>query len=115
MIWDGFKAQSTEKVKLGLEHLNIKDVVAPKNMTYLSQPFDLAINRVVKKMEQCELGDYFVDCITEALISDLKRDLTTIKVDLKFLTLKPVHAKTVSKVYEHLKSDQDKQVILNGF
>ena len=25
------------------------------------------------------------------------------------------HAKTVSKVYEHLKSDKGKQVILNGF
>ena len=115
LIWDGFKAQSTEKVKLELEHLNIKDVEAPKNMTHLSQPFDLATNRVVKKMEQCEFSDYFADCITEALMSDPKRDVTTIKVDLKFLTLKPIHAKTVSKVYKHLKSDKDKQVILNGF
>ena len=34
---------------------------------------------------------------------------------LKFSKLKPIHAKTVSKVYGHLKSDKDKQVILNGF
>ena len=66
-------------------------------------------------MEQCELSDYFVDCITEALMSGPKRDVTTIKVDLKFSTLKPIHAKMVSKVYKHLKSDKDKQVILNGF
>ena len=80
-------------------------------MAHLSQPFDLATNRVVKKMEQCELSDYFVDCITEALMSGPKRDVTTIKVDLKFSTLTPIHAKTVAKVYKHLKSDKDKQVI----
>ena len=37
------------------------------------------------------------------------------KVDLKLSTLKPIHAKTVSKVYEHVKSDQGKQAILSGF
>ena len=95
MIWDAFKTQSTEKVKLELEHLNIKDVEAPKNMTHLSQ--------------------YFADSITEALMAHPKRDFTTIKVDLKFSTLKRIHAKTVSKVYKHLKRDKDKQVILNGF
>ena len=36
LIWDAFKAQSTEKVKLE-EHLNIKDVEVPKNMTHLLQ------------------------------------------------------------------------------
>ena len=35
LIWNAFKAQSTEKVTLKLEHLNIKDVKIPKNMTHL--------------------------------------------------------------------------------
>ena len=52
---------------------------------------------------------------TEALLDDHKRDVTTIKVDLKLSTLKPILAKTVSKVNEHLKSDKGKQAILNGF
>ena len=51
----------------------------------------------------------------EALLPDPKWDVTIIKVDLKLSTLKPTHAKTVSKVYEHLKSDKGKQVILNTF
>ena len=95
MIWDAFKTQSTEKVKLELEHLNIKDVEAPKNIIHLSQ--------------------YFADSITEALMAHPQRDFTTVKVDLKFSTLKRIHAKTVSKVYKHLKRDKDKQFILNGF
>ena len=115
MIWDIFKAQSTEKVKLELEHLNIQDVEVPKNMTHLLQPLDLTTNTVVKKIEQRKFRDYFTNCITEALLADPKRDATTVKKDSKLSTLKPIHAKTVSKVYEHLKSDKDKQVILNGF
>ena len=65
LIWDAFKAQSIEKVKLELEHLNIKDVEVPKNMTHLLQPLDLTTNGVVKKMEQREFRDYFTNCIIE--------------------------------------------------
>ena len=49
-------------------------------------------------MEQREFSDYFTNCITEAILADPKRDVTTIKVDLKLPTPKPIHAKTVSKV-----------------
>ena len=67
-------------------------------------------------MEQREFGDYFTNCITEALLADdLKWDVSTTKVDLKLSTLKLIHAKTISKVYEHLKSDKDRQAKLNGF
>ena len=95
--------------------MNIKDIEVPKNMTHLLQPLDLTTNGVVKKMEQREFSDYFTNCITEALQADTKRDVTTIKVDLKLSTLKPIHAKTISKLYEHLKSDKGKQGISNGF
>ena len=95
--------------------MNIKDIEVPKFMTHLLQPLDLTTNGEVKKMEQCEFSNYFTNCITEALLDDHKRDVTTIKVDLKLSTLKPILAKTVSKVNEHLKSDKGKQAILNGF
>ena len=58
----------------------------------------LTTNGVVKKMEQREFGDYFTNRITEALLTDPKQDVTTIKTDSKLSTLKPKHAKTVSKV-----------------
>ena len=49
------------------------------------------------------------------MLADPKWDVTTIKVDLKLSTLKPINAKTVWKVCKHLKSDQGNQVILNSF
>ena len=114
-FWDAFKAQSTEKIEMELEHLNIKDVEVPKNMTHLLQYLDLTTNGVLKKTEQHEFSHYFANCITEALLADSKRDVTTIKVHLKLSTLKSIHAKTASKVYEDFKSDKGKQIILNGF
>ena len=57
-------------------------------------------------MGQDEFSNYFTNCISEALLTDPKRDVTTIKVDLKLSTLKPVHAETVSKVYKYLKNDK---------
>ena len=45
------------------------------------------------------------------MLADPKRDVTPIKKDLKLSKLKVIHAKMVSKVYVHLKSDKGKQVI----
>ena len=115
LILDAFKAQSTETVKLVLENLNIKDVQVPKNITRLLQPIDLTTNGLVKKMGQREFSNYFTTCITDTMLKDPKRDVTTIKVYLKLPTLKPLNAKTVCKVYQFLKADEGKKTILNGF
>ncbi|PFX26609.1 hypothetical protein AWC38_SpisGene8728 [Stylophora pistillata] len=59
LVWDAFKAQSTEKVSSELERLNINVVALPKNMTHLLQPLDLTTNASVKKMEKRGFSDYF--------------------------------------------------------
>ena len=73
LIWDAFKAQATEKFKLELEHLRIKDVKVPKSMTHLLQPLDLTNG----------FRYYLTTCITKALLADPKQNVTTTKVDLK--------------------------------
>ena len=57
LVWDAFKAQSTDKVFSELERLNINVAAVPKNMTHLLQPLDLTTNASVKKMEKRGFSD----------------------------------------------------------
>ena len=50
----------------------------------------------------------------EALTNDPDRDVTTIQVDLCFSTLKPRHAKVMTDMYQHLKSEKGKEIIKAG-
>ena len=115
LLWDAFKAQSTEKVIRELERLAFKQVMVPKNMTHLLQPLDLTTNASVKKMEKRAFSDYFTSTITEAMLQNPQRDVTTIEVDLKLSTLKPMHGKLMLTVYDFLRKEQGKQIILSGW
>ena len=52
-------------------------------------------------MESTAFRDYFRNTITKELESDPNKDVTTIKVDLKLSTLKPIHAKLMNEIYQH--------------
>ena len=78
LIWDDFKAQSTEDVMEELETQGIKDVPVPWTCA-----LDLTTNNAVTKIEQCEFSNYFTSCITNGAQEDPTRDVTTIKVDLR--------------------------------
>ena len=52
LLWDAFKAQSTQKVKDALSANKIEFVMVPKNMTHLLQPLDLTTNASFKKFEK---------------------------------------------------------------
>lgn len=51
LLWDAFKAQSTQSVKYALTINHIELVMVPKNMTHLLQPLDLTTNATFKKFE----------------------------------------------------------------
>ena len=51
----------------------------------------------------------------EALTIDPDQDVTTIKVDLRLSTLRPRHAKVMTDMYQHLKSEKRKQIIKAGW
>ena len=44
LVWDAFKAQSSEAIKETLADLDIVTVMVPKNMTHLLQPLGLTTN-----------------------------------------------------------------------
>ena len=115
IIWDAFGAHRTDSVISKLEVSGIEAVGVPKNLTHLLQPLDLTINSATKKIEKRQFSEYFNKCITNSLQRNPKIDVTTIEVDLRLSTLKPLHAATTTKVYEYLKSENGKKIILAGW
>ena len=59
-------------------------------------------------------SQYFTDTITKALLIDPNRDVASINVDLKLSTLKPLHAKCMSTIYQYLLSPRGQKIISSG-
>ena len=95
LIWDKFKGQGTLRVQERLGELGVVVVMVPKNMTYLLQPLDVTTNGNIRKIEKKKFCNYFASIIISEMLIDSSRDVTTIKIDLKFSILKPLHLNTL--------------------
>ena len=115
ILWDAFGALRTDSVISKLEVSGIEAVGVPTNLTHLLQPLDLTTNSATKKIEKREFSEYFTKCITNSLQRNPKIEVTTIEVDLRLSTLKLLHSATTTKVYEYLKSENGKNIILAGW
>jgi len=113
LLWDAFKAQSTQKVKDALAANQIESVMVPKNMTHLLQPLDLTTNASFKKFEKRAFSEYFTSCIMKEIDPD--REVASIEVDLRLSTLKPRHAKVMIELYDHFQTEAGKKVIKAGW
>ena len=51
----------------------------------------------------------------EALTNDPDRDVTTVQVDLRLSTLNPRHAKVMTVMYHHLKSEKGREIMKAGW
>ena len=109
LVWDAFKAQSTPEVMDTLSSYVKEAVMVPKNMTHLLQPLDLTTNASFKKYEKRVFSEYFTSCIMEALTNDPDQ------MNLHVSTLKPLHAKVMTDMYQHFKSEKSKEIIKAGW
>ena len=98
-----------------LEANGILVVMVPKNMTHLLQPLDLTTNGVFKKQERRAFSDYYTSTIMKELNDNPERDVTTIKVDTKLSTLKPLHIQTLEKIYKFFGTENGRRIIKSGF
>ena len=115
LLCDAFKAQECSSVKVKLGELKIVVVQIPKNMTHLLQPLDLTTNLIFKILEKQSFSKYFTDVITDALADDPDRDVTTIDVDMKLSTMKPLHARCMGETYSYLLSPCGRRIIISGW
>ena len=64
-------------------------------------------------MKKILCSGYFSSLITKELQLNPDKDVTTIKVDLKLSTLKPITGKVMTEIYEHFKHDE-REIILTA-
>ena len=115
LIMDIFKGQMTELVQEVLKENNIFLVQVPANLTYLFRPLDVqgGPNGYVKRMMKNKFTLWYADQITRTL--DEGKDLNNIEVSLKLSVVKPLHAKWIIEMYDHMTSTAAKAVCLKGW
>ena len=116
LIMDVFKGQMTDTVKKVLKENRILLEKVLANLTYLFQPLDVqgGPNGYVKRMMKNKFILWYADQIDQAL--DAGTTLSNIEVSLKLSTVKPLHAKWILEVYNHMTSAEGKKkVCLKGW
>ena len=49
------------------------------------------------------------------MLIDPNKDVTTIEVDLKLSTLKPIHGKVMCQIFDFFKTNEGQVIVKNGF
>ena len=89
--------------------------MVPKNMTQLLRPLDLTTNDLFKKQEKKAFSEDFTNTITNELLKDYNKGVTTIEVDLRFETLKPIQGNVMFQIFDFFKKNEEREIIKNGF
>ena len=80
-------------------------MTVPRNPTNKFQLLDLTINKTAKAFIQNRYNDWFSDQVARQLKSG--NDTTDIKVSLMLSNLKPLHAKWIVDLYNHIEGQNN--------
>ena len=109
MIFDNFKGQCTEDLLKLLDSSNIDVILIPPNCTDRLQPLDLSINKAAKEFLRKQFHKWYAKQVCTRLEQKTKKQ----PVDLRSSVVKPLGARWMVDLYNHLKSKLD--IIRNGF
>ena len=82
-------------------------------MTHVFQPRDLALNKFTKDFLDRTFSGWFSRQISLGLENGVEQD--NIEVDYHLLVLKPLHAKWLVQLYNHMSTDQGNEVVANDW
>ena len=110
LIFDVFRGQTTKKVTDLIEENDCVKVFVPANLTHEFQPLDLTVNGVAKEFLNKKFSDY-----AKKITDELEKGTDVYKIDVNttLTVMKPVHAKWVIGLYDHLRNSSD--IITKGF
>ena len=80
-------------------------MTVPRNPTNKFQLLDFTINKTAKAFIQNRYNDWFSDQVARQLKSG--NDTTDIKVSLMLSDLKPLHAKWILDLYNHIEGENN--------
>ena len=111
LIFDVSKGQITDKVTKFIEENNCVIVHVPNNMTDHFQPLDLNVNGHAKEFLKGKFECWYAQQITNQLEGG--SSVYDVQVPWKLSVIKPIHAKWLLSLYDHLANSSD--TIIKGF
>jgi len=109
LIFDNFKGQCTEVLLKLLDAENINVILIPANCTNQLQPLDLSVNKAAKEFLHNQFQQWYASQVCLQLEGKAEME----PIDLRMSVIKPLGAKWLVNVYDHLKSRPS--IIINEF
>ena len=83
---------------------------------YLS-PLDLTVNMSIKlkQFESQEFSEYYAQTVSNSLASNPDMDMGDISIDTRRTIVRPMHARSLTKVYNMFKTESGERIINNGW
>ena len=113
LIYDVFTGQTTTAFNELVEESHLVIAHVPNNMTADYQPLDATVNKYAKNFAKNKFNDWYFLKLTEQMDAGIELDDIDIKLCLS--TLKPLHAGWLVELYNHMTTENGKQVILSGW
>ncbi len=105
LIFDVFKGQVTEQVNKIMEENDCVIVHVPNNMTDHFQPLDLNVNGHAKEFLKSKFECWYAQQVTDQINSG--SSVYDVNVLLKLSIIKPIHARWLLGLYDHLINSSD--------
>ena len=111
LIFDVFKCQVTDKVTKFTEEKDCVIVYVPNTMTDQFQPLDLNVDGHAKEFLKKKFECWYAKQVTDQ--NDRGSSVYDVNVLLKLSIIKPIRAKWLIGLYDHLNNSSD--TIIKGF
>ena len=103
LIFDVFKGQTTQTYQEYIHNNHMVFVNVPANMTRYFQPLDLTINGQSKQFLKKKFEEWYSKQVTSQLAQGA--NVYDIEVKLVLSVLKPIHARWLISLYDHLRNN----------
>ena len=111
LVVDVFKGQKTERVQHLIANNNCVCVFVPANMANYFRPLDLTVNGPANQFLKGKFQEWYAREIAKQV--DKGIDVYSIDVNTKLSVMKPIHARWLVGLYDHLQNKPE--VIRKGF